>query len=199
MKVKFLLFCVMLLVSRHATPAMAGGQARPDRLQALSLDLFGPITMPIGYFRDQVIGIPVDVQFQRVLYDHLVLSIHVGFSYNWNLDASDWNLLINPRAELQWHPWKAGLDGLYFALIGAFEYDSSYHGEQSPGINYLFHIPLGVTLGWGFCLPMNLLLNVELFGVGFGYNGGVWADGAQNSSFGFAGIPNGGIYLGYAF
>jgi hypothetical protein len=91
--------------------------------------------------------------------------------------------------------WKAWLDGFYFALIGAFEYDSSYHGEQAPGINYIYHVPFGVTVGWGFCLPANLLLNVELFGVGFGYNGGVWADGTQNSSFGFAGIPNGGIYL----
>ncbi len=143
MKTKRSLILVLvatLLVLASAT-VMASEQGFVGAMNELSVDLATPLfynmALSNGY------AIPIYLNYQRVLVNHLVLSITPGFLYlydNW----SGGRYVVSFWAELDWHPFQNGLQGFFIgpAVIGAYS-DNLFLPYQS-GASAL----IGATLGY---------------------------------------------------
>jgi len=162
------------------------------------------------------VAVPVDATYQRVLAEHFVLSVLIGLRYEWvrddapqdsdtvlNWGVNGWALSVLPLVDLGWHPFHHGLKGLHLGLAGSLGYQATYKDSlAAKGFENDYYTHLGLTVGWQFLLPANIVIDITLGVVGIGYS--VWVDTNKvaTSHFGFCGplnIPPADIYIGFRF
>lgn len=191
---------VLFLVLSPALSS-AQGEASTDEKNALSLEVVLPLAVPIGILGpDRDLLIPVVLQYQRVIADHLVLVAMIGLYYDQKLPPQprDSTLSIFPVVELDWHPFHEGLRGFHLGLSGVFACETSFSDAKPTEVTSRYYrLGLGPTVGWQFMLPAHIIIDL-VFGLGYGPSWNV--DAAGTSTFDWALDPTrAGIYLGLMF
>lgn len=171
----FVLSIFMLAPSR----GLAEGQ-EPAPRNEISLDLAMPVAFNLVFPQGAV---PIVLEYQRVLNDHLVLSISPGIAYV--PQSNKWLLLMELWVGLNWHPFQEGLQGFYVGP-GIAVFDNLEHFETG-GSDSLFGVFLGLTIGYQFVLTQHLNVDLAL-GLAIGS-----VDGA------FGGLPRAALSVGYRF
>jgi hypothetical protein len=201
MKTRNLVSSMLLFAALPATVLAAQGRTTTEARNAFSVEVLLPICVPIGLLAgERGVAIPVQVQYQRVVAEHLVLLVKAGLIYDWTLPPRqpERELSVFPVVELDWHPFRTGLRGPYLGLSGIFDYTAVFAGAgaaTATAIGYRFG--LGPTVGWQFLLPANITID-SAFGLGFGPAVGVDADGPGTSRL-LWGITRGKVFLGFRF
>ena len=160
----------------------------PDPRNEISIDLAMPVVMnllePTGYV------VPIVLEYQRLLNEHLALSIVPGVAYSGLPDG--WILLTQLWVGLNWHPFQEGLRGFYvgpgFVVFGII--DNTMHKE--PMLRFLCMF-LGLTVGYQFVLTPHINVDVAL-----GASVGPYLD-LYSHSAGLAGLPRAALAAGYRF
>jgi hypothetical protein len=158
---------------------------------AISIDVLLPVMSPVSKLCGEKSSfIPINIKYQRVLADHLVLMLKGGFNYDWGDDSK--SIDIYPMAELDWHPFQKGLKGFYAGLSSFYGYEDYINSHEGSS-----RIALGGTLGWQFVLRSNFIIDLT-FGLGYGYNVDVDVNGKKSEGFS-ADETIAGIFLGWGF
>jgi len=188
---KTLQFKVMIFLLSFLAFAPIPGTAaevRADPRNEVSIDLAMPVVMNLVETSGTVI--PIVLEYQRLLNDHLALSIVPGAAYSSLPDG--WILLTQLWAGLEWHPFQAGLRGFYvgpgFVVFGII--DNTMH--RDPVLRLLCTF-LGLTTGYQFVLASHIDVDVTL-----GASVGPAFD-LYSHSAGLAGLPRAAVALGYRF
>ena len=123
---------------------------------AVSMDLFMPflhLAFPTSALTTSIsssIAIPIGIKYQRVLFDHFVLSFVPIFAYSKNIGV----LELNPWLELHWHPFDMGLGGLF---IGP-----AISADFVLNTNNAIYVGLGAGIGYQLLLPLDIDLDAAL-------------------------------------
>jgi hypothetical protein len=185
MKTKTILTILLFTI---AVSAESSGAKDPKN--AVSID----VLLPVGAVASAASGddnfIPLNIKYQRVLADHLVLMLKGGFNYNFKPKAK--GIDIYPMAELDWHPFQKGLKGFYAGLSIFYGYSNYFDSPEGET-----RIALGPTLGWQFVVRRHLIIDLTL-GLGFGYYNRTDWEGKREEGFS-ADETIGGIFLGWGF
>jgi hypothetical protein len=182
---------LVLLFSLALWPKSSGAQGQQN---AISIDVFLPIMSPVSLLSgEEMAFLPLNVKYQRVIVDHLVLMLKGGLNYNW--DNSERILDIYPMVELDWHPFQSGLKGFYTGFSGFFNYSSYHNSTEDADHNY--RAALGGTLGWQFVLQSRIIIDLTL-GLGYGYNVEVDVNGNKTSDWSLD-ETIGGVFVGFCF
>ena len=181
---------IMLTILLFTLTLLAEPSETKEPQNAISIDVF----LPVGAVASAISGddnfIPLNIKYQRVLIDHLVLMLKAGFNYNFKPKSK--GIDIYPMAELDWHPFQKGLRGFYTGLsifYGFGNYFDSPEGET--------RIALGPSLGWQFIVRRHLIIDLTL-GLGFGYYNRTDWEGKREKGFS-ADETIAGIFLGWGF
>jgi hypothetical protein len=104
--------------------------------------------------------IPVAINYQRVMANHLVLFVAPTFIY---YRSSVYTILtLDQKLAVDWHPFDRGLNGWFF---GAFlDFDYLYNGGITSAA---FSYSVGPSVGYELTLQNNLQIEFA-FGVGIG-------------------------------
>ncbi len=201
MTTRNLMRAVLLFVLLSPTLVAAQGQTSTDARNAISIDVLLPIGVPISLLvGERSVLVPVQVQYQRVVADHLVLLVTAGLNYGWTLPprTRERSLDIYSVVEVGWHPFHRGLKGFHVGLSGFFSYGAIFtDAVATKATAYGYRLRLGPTLGWQFLLPANITIDTA-FGLGFGPAVDVDSDGVRTS--GFLWDPTrAGVFLGFRF
>jgi len=187
---------LVLLCTLTMGPASLNAQ-EPDN--AISVDLFLPAMSPLSRLSDEeMVFIPLNVKYQRVLTEHRVLMLKMGLTYSWNSDGES-ILDIYPMLALEWHPFDTGLKGFYFGPSLFFSYSVySHSGTTTAGdLDYSYWAVVGGNLGYEFVLRSNMVIDL-IFGLGYGYSQEVDMKGMATSGF-QVDETIGGVFVGYSF
>jgi hypothetical protein len=158
--------------------ATAQDQQAAQRPNAISLDFVVPalaVIQAIEAGQSRILArLPIVIDYQRVLGDRFVLGVIVDV--NDTLTSSPQTVYEGDFGQLQfeldWHPFEAGMKGLY---VGG-----NLYAQSSASLTYtlspsdaawsrFLELGLGATVGYEFLLPLNLLVNVAA-GLGAGYS-----------------------------
>jgi hypothetical protein len=166
---------------------LAEGQVSGPRNE-ISVDLALPVVInlvqPTGYV------IPIVLEYQRVLHDHLVLSIVPGVGYSGQADG--WILLMGLWAGLNWHPFQAGLQGFYVGP-GVVVFTIIDNTRRRDPVCRFLGVFLGLTIGYQFVLTPHMNVDVAL-----GLSGGPSYDPYSHRT-GLLGLPRAAVAIGYRF
>ena len=149
MKTGLVLVSVAAFLALTPVVAIASDQLPLGAMNELSLDLASPVFYNLAATNGY--AIPIYVNYQRVLMNHLVLSITPDILYmydNW-LGAQS---VISLWVELDWHPFQDGLQGFFIgpAVIGAYS-DGLFLPHES-GASAL----IGATIGYQIFFSSNI-------------------------------------------
>lgn len=202
LRTRDLISCVLLFAVLSSTAAAAQGQTSTDARNAISVEMILPIGVPIGLLvGERSVLIPVQIQYQRVVADHLVLLVKAGLFYGWTLPPREPERTLDllPVVELDWHPFHTGLQGPYLGLSGTGGYGVGFSdaGAAIVTTGHYYDFIVGPTLGWQFLLPANITIDTA-FGLGYGPGVSVDANGVR-TSHSVLDLTRGGVYLGFRF
>jgi hypothetical protein len=190
-KVKLIL--IFMLAILIAAPSFVAAQ---ELQQAVSLDVFLPLAAVASKASGEMAWIPLNVKYQRVLAEHLVVAANSGLNYSW---ASGEKILeISPMLQADWHPFHSGLEGFYlgpYLLVSYCKYWNDYTLVDNPA--HSFRFALGGIFGWQFLWPSGFLVDLNV-GLGCGINMEVDRYGNMTSEFPLNEIM-GAILLGSGF
>ena len=188
-----------------ACPAPAQGNTGDQLRNAISLDIgqFGltAVLLATGLTNGSlIVYLPLYVTWERVLTDHLVLSVLGSLRFTAAPLRPDvtWGLAGNVLPGLEWHPFDAGLGGFFLGVRGLIGYAhgdwlANPAGILSTGnpVDDVFTFGLNALVGWQFLLPGNMALEAT---VDYYYY-------ARLSSLGLSAVPSlaPAITLGYRF
>ncbi len=156
---------VFLLVILVTVPSFMSAQ---EVQQAVSLDVFLPAAALASQAFGEMAWIPLNIKYQRVIADHLVLAATTGLNYSWS--STEKILETSPMLQLGWHPFHAGLEGFHLGPYILFSY-CKYWNDHSLVDNpaHSFRFAIGGVFGWQFLLPSRILLDLNA-GLGCGVN-----------------------------
>ena len=205
MKAKNVFLVVLFAFVISPTFVAAEDQRPQEARNAIAIDVLLPILVPVGILSgNPTMDIPVNIEFQRVIADHLVLLVRLGLGCAWPLPnapqaSSALSLEVDPLVEVDWHPFHEGLKGLNLGLSGIFVYD--YYAAPRDAVatkgTSRYRMASGPILGWQFLLPANTIVDLSS-GLGFGYNANVDVNGVTTPSSSWE-LTRGGIFLGFRF
>ena len=165
----------------------------------ISIDVFLPSMSVVSKLAgEETSFIPLNLKYQRVITPHHVLMFKLGVNKNWGL-AGQTSVDIYPMLALEWHPYKAGLQGFYLGPSLFFNYSNySYSGASTAtDIDSSYWLAVGGNLGYEYVLPSNLIIDLS-FGLGYGYSKEKEMTGKTIT--GFRGDETlAGVFLGYRF
>ena len=151
------LFFSILLLLLAPTIAVAAGSDFGKEKNEVSIDVAMPIVLNLLTKEGSTVY-PVYLSYERVLSDHLVLTIAPSFAYADHVTYAAY--LATLWIELDWHPFQDGLNGLFigpaFAVIYSSDPDFTATGEG-----------LGLSLGYQFLLPWNIDIDLAV-GLAYG-------------------------------
>jgi hypothetical protein len=197
---------IALLTALAATPVAAQGQTPKEARNALSVEVAIPIAVPIGLLvyrgsEGMMAVIPIQVQFQRVVADHLVLLVKAGLNYSWGVPrrGPGGDLDIYPEVELDWHPFHRGLGGPYVGLAGFSDYSVTLGDPAAAAAvpPHSYHFRLGATIGCQFLLPAGITTDLA-FGLGYGPSLKIDSSGTKTWGAEFD-VTRVGLYVGMRF
>ena len=166
---------------------LAENQAPPPRNE-ISIDLAMPVVINLVETSGYVI--PIVLEYQRLLDDHLALSIVPAAAYSGLADG--WILLMELWIGLNWHPFQTGLRGFSVGpgvvVFGIIDNDM----RKDPVLRFIGGF-LGVTVGYQFVLSPHV--NVDL---ALGLSAGPYCDPYSHMA-GLAGLPRAAFAVGYRF
>jgi hypothetical protein len=183
MKTKIILAILFFTCTALSEP-VNGNQPK----NAVSVDVLLPILSPIS--DEKANWLPIQVKYQRVLGEHLVLMFRYGMFYYWEDKPKEIDFF--PMAELDWHPFQKGLKGFYTGGSVFYNYSDYLNSRESET-----RIALGPSLGWQFVVRRHLIIDLAL-GLGFGYYNRTDWDGTKNDGFSVD-ETIGGIFVGWGF
>ncbi len=165
--------------------------------KAISVDVFLPLMSPVSFlYGETMYFVPLNIKYQQVIADHLVLMLKGGLNYSWDKrNTSDRSVDVYPLAGVDWHPFHAGLEGFYAGLSGFFNYSAHYYNTRVDYRNY--RTALGCTLGWQFLLRSGIIIDLT-FGLGYGYNVDVDSKGAKKTGYSVD-ETIAGVFVGFCF
>lgn len=132
-------------------------------------------------------AIPVVLEYQRVLNDHLVLSISPGIAHIQETSGSV--LMMELWVRLNWHPFQKWLQGFYIGPGFALFYLQNPAGSRaSDSMTGEF---LGVTIGYQIVLDASISVDLGL-GLAFGTVQGFYPAATPA-------LPRAALAIGYRF
>ncbi len=164
--------------------------------QALTLDVLLPPMAVVSRAAGEMAWIPLNVKYQRVVREHLVLMVKAGLNYSWG--PGEKILEVYPMLALEWHPFGTGLKGFHLGpslLLSYCHYWNDYAVVDNPDHNT--RIAPGLNLGWQFVLRSKVVIDLT-FGMGYGFNAEVDRNGKTTKSFSLD-ESIAGVFVGYAF
>lgn len=180
-RITFLLLPLFLLMP--ATTVLSADRDARGPQNEISIDLAMPVVLNVigldGY------TIPICLFYQRVLADHLVISVNPNVFY---IDQSTRRGLLGTLwLEFDWHPFQNGLGGLFVgpAVVAVAEWDIAQN-ELALKTTALM---LGASLGYQVLLPSNFSIDVVV-GLAVGVIQGYGT---------LQGLPRAAVALGYRF
>ncbi len=137
--------------------AVAEGE-RPRN--ALSIDLFMPVCSPIDYLIEGIWNVPLSIQYEHVVADHIVGVARVGvLGIHSN---GEWGALLEGAIGVEWHPFREGMEGFHVDLSGLV------NSEPRSAV-YRYRIGVAPGIGWQFLFGPRMSLDVVVGGLGYTY------------------------------
>jgi hypothetical protein len=183
---------VLLFVAVAVLAFSSFGFAANKNRNEVSLDLFSPILLNIT----SPISVPIYIDYQRMLNDHLVLSLIPAFYYSQRIATTD-SYVFEPWIELDWHPWGEGLNGFFVGPAIGIPITWIFTSGL-PDVRLQIGAGIGVAIGYQFVFSNGLALDLSAgILVGYTYS---FASQGEPAQGGF-GTPPGhlSIALGYQF
>lgn len=155
-RIRIKLLIVLSILTLSSLPLSAQDLVPSEERNAVSMDLLMPflhLVVPTSTFNTSFsssIAIPIEIKYQRVLFDHFVLSFLPIFAYTENIGV----LELNPWLELNWHPFDRGLGGFFIGPAVSADFDLN--------TNNAFYMGIGAGIGYQLLLPFNLDLDAAL-------------------------------------
>lgn len=192
MKLKCVFLSLLFAISLGTESVVAQGPRN-----AVSFDVFLPLMVPVSILSgEEMVFLPLNVKYQRVLADHLVLMLKSGLNFNWGNNEK--SLDVYPLVGLEWHPFRTGLEGFYVGLSGFFNYSACYYDtEVTEGTDHNYRIAIGPTFGWQFVRRSKMVIDLT-FGLGYGYDNEVDVNRKKTSGFSVD-ETIGGVFVGFGF
>jgi len=92
----------------------------------------------------------VALDYQRVLTDHLALSVPVFL-------VVQSSFMFQPWLQVDWHPFDSGLNGLFFGIAAMAAVIGSGQGNQ-----YGYYVGIGPAIGYQLLLGLGINLDFAL-------------------------------------
>ena len=191
---------IVLLTVMCALTVGPGFLHAQEPRNALSIDLFLPAMSPVSRIAyGEMVFVPLNVKYQRVLGDHNVLMVKMGLNYSW--DSHGERILdLYPMLALDWHPFNAGLKGFYLGPSLLFSYSSYSHSGATveSDLDHSYWTAVGGNIGYGYVLPSGTVIDL-IFGLGYGYAKEVDVKGRTSTSGYRVDETIGGVFVGRSF